>query len=457
MMAMATAASRRTGARALCTKQLEFGGGGLEAGLKGGEISSSCVSHLAAATAATAAAGGITTSFRTGRWSSQSQSAASAASGMTSTGFAAAGLMVGGFVATLNQTPIQAEASSSSHRNVPIGRNEVADAAEAVAPAVVNLAVLARTGGGLFGVGGGHDRKGVVAATGSGFIIDTKGVCVTNAHVVRGAASTKLRVTLHDGRTVEGQVVAADAASDIAVVQLDEKRAPYPCVKLGQSDNLRAGEWVVALGSPLHLSNTVTVGIISNVTRRASDLGMGGAARARMAYLQTDAAINQGNSGGPLCDLDGRVVGVNTMKALGADGVSFAIPIDEARRVVTQLLDHGRVRRPYLGMKLLELNAGICESLRTSTGTPFPPKECERGAVLLPHVHPGAPADRCGLHSGDVIVKVNEKDVTGVQSVLDPLEPGKKVHFEVVRRDETTRKGFVRLCVVVQAEEMRGG
>ena len=344
MMAMAT--SRRTGARALCTKQLEFGGGGLEAGLKGGEVSSSCVSgHLAAAAAA-----GITTSFRTGHWSSQSQSAASAASGMTSTGFAAAGLMAGGLVATLNQTPIQAEASSSSHRNVPIGRNEVADAAEAVAPAVVNLAVLARTGGGLFGVGGGHDREGVVAATGSGFVIDTKGVCVTNAHVVRGAASTKLRVTLHDGRTVEGQVVAADAASDIAVVQLDEKRAPYPCVKLGQSDNLRAGEWVVALGSPLHLSNTVT--------------GMGGAARARMAYLQTDAAINQGNSGGPLCDLDGRVVGVNTMKALGADGVSFAIPIDEARRVVTQLLDHGRVRRPYLGMKLLELNAGICESLR---------------------------------------------------------------------------------------------
>ena len=178
------------------------------------------------------------------------------------------------------------------------------------------------------------------------------------------------------------------------------------------------------------------------------------------AYLQTDAAINQGNSGGPLCDLDGHVVGVNTMKALGADGVSFAIPIDDAKGVIAQLLEHGRVRRPYVGMKLLALTPGICESLRASSRTSFPPKECE-SAVLVPHVHPGAPAERGGLRSGDVIVKANGQDVNGVQMVMDALDPGKgsaigsKVHFEVMRRDASARGGITRVRVTVQTEEMR--
>ena len=340
-----------------------------------------------------------------------------------------------------------------------LSRSCVADAAAAVAPAVVNLATMptggVMPGGGVFGM-----DAPAVAATGSGFIVDAKGVVVTNAHVVRGAAAAGVRVTLHDGRTVNGKVVAADAASDIAVVQLDADKSPYPCARLGRSDNLRAGEFVVALGSPLHLDNTVTCGIISNTTRRASDLGMGGGARARTAYLQTDAAINQGNSGGPLCDLDGHVVGVNTMKALGADGVSFAIPIDDAKGVIAQLLEHGRVRRPYVGMKLLALTPGICESLRASSRTSFPPKECE-SAVLVPHVHPGAPAERGGLRSGDVIVKANGQDVNGVQMVMDALDPGKgsaigsKVHFEVMRRDASARGGITRVRVTVQTEEMR--
>lgn len=189
-----------------------------------------------------------------------------------------------------------------------------------------------------------------LASSGSGFIIDADGTVITNAHVVADAARTgraagtgapggggaPVSVTLADGRTFDGEVEAFDTVSDIAIVKLTGAKGalPFPAATLGTSADLRTGEWVVAVGNPLMLSNTVTAGIVSCVNRKGVELGIQGHGE---AYIQTDAAINQGNSGGPLVNLDGEVVGISTMKAFGADSVSFAIPIDvavEARRSI---------------------------------------------------------------------------------------------------------------------------
>ncbi|KAL6513339.1 putative protease Do-like 14 [Orobanche gracilis] len=149
----------------------------------------------------------------------------------------------------------------------------------------------------------------------------------------------QVEVTLQDGRSFEGTVLNADLHSDIAIVKIKSK-APLPAAKLGNSSNLRPGDWVLAMGCPLTLQNTITAGIVSCVDRKSSDLGLGGMHR---EYLQTDCAINQGNSGGPLVNVDGEVVGVNIMKLLGADGLNFAVPIDSVSKIVEHFKRNGYV------------------------------------------------------------------------------------------------------------------
>ncbi|RMZ53163.1 hypothetical protein APUTEX25_005152 [Auxenochlorella protothecoides] len=272
----------------------------------------------------------------------------------------------------------------------------IADAAAKAAPGVVNIVVVGR---GPFPVG----------SSGSGFLCDPDGTILTNAHVVAdalpaprrggGAAGTPagaggaVTVTLQDGRVFEGRVVSSDAVSDLAVVRV-EAGAPLPCVRLGSASRLRVGEWVVALGSPLHLQNSVTAGIVSCVDRRAAELGLAGA---RTDYIQTDAAINRGNSGGPLLNLAGEVVGISCMKALAADGVSFAIPVDTAIDVMRQLAAHGRVIRPHVGIKMLELTRHSAARFR-ERDPGFPDVTA---GILVPAVTPGSPADRAGLRQGD--------------------------------------------------------
>ncbi|KAL6780370.1 hypothetical protein ACKKBF_B13420 [Auxenochlorella protothecoides x Auxenochlorella symbiontica] len=274
----------------------------------------------------------------------------------------------------------------------------IADAAAKAAPGVVNIVVVGR---GPFPVG----------SSGSGFLCDPDGTILTNAHVVAdalpaprrggGAAGTPagaggaVTVTLQDGRVFEGRVVSSDAVSDLAVVRV-EAGAPLPCVRLGSASRLRVGEWVVALGSPLHLQNSVTAGIVSCVDRRAAELGLAGA---RTDYIQTDAAINRGNSGGPLLNLAGEVVGISCMKALAADGVSFAIPVDTAIDVMRQLAAHGRVIRPHVGIKMLELTRHSAARFR-ERDPGFPDVTA---GILVPAVTPGSPADRAGLRQGDVV------------------------------------------------------
>ena len=188
---------------------------------------------------------------------------------------------------------------------------------------------------------------GPAHGVGSGFIIDTNGDIVTNRHVVQGA--TKVTVTMNDGKEYPAQVVGKDAQTDVAVVRLDKPPPNLVVARLGDSDKLDVGEWVVAVGSPLGLEQTVTAGIVSGKGRPGRHVQMSGK-RVR-GYIQTDAKINPGNSGGPLVNLEGEVVGVNTLIQVGAGGAyGFAIPVNEVRRVAQVLVKDGRVRYPYLGL-----------------------------------------------------------------------------------------------------------
>ncbi len=289
---------------------------------------------------------------------------------------------------------------------------------------------------------------------------------LTNAHVVAdaaagaggggggaglgrggGATTAPLMLSLHDGRTFAGRVEALDLASDIAIVRIVDPPPPVgalalPCVALGSSAALRPGEWVLALGSPLHLRNSVTAGIVSCVDRKAAEIGLRGHG---VDFIQTDAAVNEGNSGGPLVNLAGEVVGISSMKALAAQGVSFAIPIDTAKGIVAQLRANGRVVRPYLGVKLLELSPAVAAQLRErEPGFPA----VERG-VLLPAVVPGSPAARGGLRPGDVIVAYAGQPVTTTRALLAALAASVGTPAEVA----VLRPGAGPLTLTVTAEE----
>ncbi|XP_059648493.1 putative protease Do-like 14 isoform X2 [Cornus florida] len=252
-----------------------------------------------------------------------------------------------------------------------LGRDTIANAAARIGPAVVNLSVPQ-----------GFRGMTVGKSIGSGTIIDADGTILTCAHVVvdfQGLSSSskgKVDVTLQDGRTFEGTVVNADLHSDIALVRIKSK-TPLPTAKLGSSSKLRPGDWVVAVGCPLSLQNTITAGIVSCVDRKSSDLGLGGM---RREYLQTDCAINAGNSGGPLVNIDGEVIGVNIMKVLAADGLGFSVPIDSVSKIIDHFKKNGRVVRPWLGLKMLDLNDLIVAQLKEKDST-FP--DVNKG-ILVP-------------------------------------------------------------------------
>lgn len=223
-----------------------------------------------------------------------------------------------------------------------LSKNFLADAVTKASPSVANI--VADVDGGFF-----H-----ATSSGSGFLIEDNFV-VTNAHVVsRKGVRGKVTVTLWGGMKLTGYVHSMDKIADIALIKLDQVNARLPVARLGQSSELSPGEFVAALGSPLTLSNSVTFGIVSTVSRNGSELGMG---RKGMDYIQTDAPINMGNSGGPLINMDGEVVGINTMKLSNSDGISFAIPIDVAKNVIAQLKLGRAVIRPYVGIKIATMRS----------------------------------------------------------------------------------------------------
>lgn len=242
--------------------------------------------------------------------------------------------------------------------------------------------------------------------TGSGFIISTDGVIITNAHVVDG--SREVTVTLKDGRSFTGEVKGSDPITDIAVIQIQGEN--LPTVPLGDSDLVQPGMWVVAIGNPLGLDNTVTAGIISATGRSASEVGV---PDKRVSFLQTDAAINPGNSGGPLLDANGRVIGVNTAIIRGAQGLGFSIPINTARRIAEQLLRTGEVQHPYLGIQMITLTPALKDEINAEGTTSV---TVEQGVVIAA-VQPGSPAAQAGLRRGDVITQIGNQPITSADQV----------------------------------------
>jgi serine protease Do len=234
--------------------------------------------------------------------------------------------------------------------------------------------------------------------TGSGVVIDAKGYILTNNHVVEGADEVK--VGFLDGRTVTGKVVGTDPKSDLAVVKVEGVEVRV--APLGDSDKAQIGEWVIAVGNPFGLDHTVTVGVLSAKNR--SLLGGG----RYEDFLQTDASINPGNSGGPLVNLDGEVIGINTMIAGIGTGIGFAVPTSMAKPIAEQLIRDGRVRRPYLGILMQDVTPEIRKTL--GSGAP------ENGA-LVSEVNPDSPAEKAGVKPGDVIASIDGRAVDGSKAV----------------------------------------
>jgi serine protease Do len=253
---------------------------------------------------------------------------------------------------------------------------------------------------------GGGARHG----TGSGIVIDMAGNIVTNRHVVEGA--TKVTVTLWDGTELPAKVVGADPRTDVAVVRLEKLPHGLTAARLGDSEKLEVGEWVLAIGSPLGLEQTVTVGIVSGMGRAGRRVRMSGD-RVR-AYIQTDAKINPGNSGGPLVNLDGEVVGINTLINAGPGGAyGFAIPINEVRRVEQLLVKDGRVRYPYLGVMVGDLNE-LDPAKKSALGSNLPEK-----AAFVSEVSPGGPAAKAGVQAGDLITQIDGRKIEAGADVVD--------------------------------------
>ncbi len=316
----------------------------------------------------------------------------------------------------------------------------VADVAEQVAPSVVNIdvaqtRVIRYPGGPLspfedelmrrfFGwelPAPGSRELEVITGNGSGVVIDEEGHILTNNHVVLNAE--KITVTLDDGRQIPARVVGRDQFSDLAVLKVDTPDL-IPA-RLGDSSRLRPGEWVLAIGSPLGFDHTVTLGIVSAISRRIPDINT------NVDFIQTDAAINPGNSGGPLVNLKGEVVGINTAISGRAQNIGFAIPVNTAREVARALIEEGRVERPSIGIAMIELTPQLARHIGLSETTE---------GVVVAQVMPGSPADRAGFREGDVIRKVDGQAITEARTIQEMVRSrpiNSTFRFEVLRNGDT--------------------
>jgi S1-C subfamily serine protease len=313
---------------------------------------------------------------------------------------------------------------------LPTGSNVIVDAVAKVGPAVVRIDTTKRVVnplGGLFGQGPSIQQQ---QGLGSGVITRSDGVILTNAHVVEGAS--EVTVTLPDGRTFTGKVLGGDPLTDVAVVKVVASRLPV--APLGDSSKVRPGEWAIAIGNPLGLDNTVTAGIISAI-QRTNAVGEG----QRVPYIQTDAAVNPGNSGGPLINDRGQVIGINTAirQAPGA-GLSFAIPINVARQIAAQILERGFASHPYIGVRLQALTPQLAQEINATTSQCRLP---EVNGVVVVDVMAGSPAAKAGLRPCDLITAVGSKAVKNpseVQLAVDQAQVGTDLQIDVRRGNSST-------------------
>ena len=334
--------------------------------------------------------------------------------------------------------PLQAATSAAPATPMATdGLPSFADLADRVSPAVVSIAATTyerRSGRGrvdpfefFFGPrprdrgDEEDDREFRSDSGGSGFIVSADGYVVTNNHVI--ADAEKLQVVMN-GRNFEAEVKGTDPATDLALLKIDAR--DLPVLPLGDSDALRVGDWVMAIGSPQALTNSVTVGVVSAKQRR---INISDATSSFENFIQTDAAINFGNSGGPLVNLRGEVVGINTAISFGSENIGFAVPVNVLKQVLSQLRDEGRVRRGYLGIGVNEITPEAADAFGLDSTD---------GALVM-NVQPGLPADKAGLRSGDIIVGADGKEITSTRELIDYVSsrgPDAKVELDILRDGE---------------------
>ncbi len=311
------------------------------------------------------------------------------------------------------------------------------NAAERIAPAVVNV----DTTGEVFTWWGGSRRVG---GKGSGVIISKDGFVVTNNHVVRigREIAPEITVTLADGRRFRARVIGTDAFNDIALLKIDGR--DLPVAPLGDSDQLRVGDWVIAVGNPFGLENTVTAGIVSALNRNLAGTGdvPGG-------LIQTDAAINQGNSGGALANSRGQLIGINTAiySPVGANvGIGFAIPVNRVRQVVREILEHGSIGSAYIGIAYRDISD---PALRRYLQEQFPDLRFPAQGMLILGVERDSPADRAGLRPGDVLTAMNGRPLTSIEQFQQMI---RRVRLKETIRFTVWREGRTLTVEVVPVE-----
>lgn len=354
-------------------------------------------------------------------------------------GVTSALLLGGAAVSLVSGIPVGAQIAQNEAGQALVPRPgapvSFADLTQQLQPAVVNIAVRQTVevknplAGSPFSgmVPGGGSQSKVAEAVGSGFIVSSDGYIVTNNHVIsldREGQADEVTVKLADGSQYKARIIGRDVESDIAVLKIDAP-APLPFVKFGDSGKARAGDWIIAIGNPFGLGGTVTSGIISSVNRNT---GTG----AYDHYIQTDASINSGNSGGPMFDMAGNVIGINNWivasggGAGGNIGIGFAIPSDTAKPIVERLKSGQAIERGFLGIQIQPISDEIADSL----GLPHDSGE------LVRLVQPGQPAEKAGVKVGDIVLKVNNEPVTPnrtLSGIVSGIAPGTRIPLDVMR------------------------
>lgn len=359
--------------------------------------------------------------------------------------------LVSGALAGSDSSPVMARTLNFMPQT--FSPNLVADVAELVAPSVVNIdiektaSVAAPNFSGLpfsddllrrffgFDAGsgspftpfGGGGQSQVITGNGSGMILSKDGYILTNNHVV--STADKMTVTLNDGRQFPARLIGRDAVSDVAVIKIDAPNL-VP-VSLGTSDKLRPGEWVIAIGSPLGFDHTVTLGIVSALSRRIPDLN------SNMSFIQTDAAINPGNSGGPLVNLKGEVIGINTAISGRGQNIGFAIPVDTVKPIADTLIAGKQVIRPWVGISMVDLNPDLAKHVG------LPP---ETQGLVIAQIMQNSPAYKAGLMQGDVIQKIDGKLATKADVVQESIRQkpiNTKISLEILRNGHHIQVGVL--------------
>jgi serine protease Do len=349
-------------------------------------------------------------------------------------------VLAGGLGLTPHSTAAHAAsgAAPASAPQAAAGYPDFASLAERVNPAVVsvyteervNAQEMRRFHGDMdpfeffFGPGVPHpnmQREQKRTGAGSGFFISPEGLIVTNNHVVEGAEKVWVRLNENSDR-VEAKVVGRDPATDVALLRVDAK-GPFTPLPLGDSDSVRVGEWVMAVGNPLAMEHTVTVGVVS---AKGRSLGLSEATRSFENFIQTDAAINLGNSGGPLVNLRGEVIGMNTAINAAGQNLGFAVPVNTVKMVIPQLKDKGKVVRGFLGVTITNIDQKAQEAFKLPS----------RDGALVESVTKSGPADKADVKAGDVIVAVAGSPIKETRQLIDRVSataPGHKVDLELIR------------------------